>query len=87
MFYILGNFERQNLGLWKAKQKRYNADTDADVNADANAEISKWPIRKLSSQINLLSIENKLTCYKNPKNFQWPGTNWSTRKVLKSQVY
>ena len=39
MFYITGNVERQKLGLWKAQQKRYNADTDADVNADADAEM------------------------------------------------
>ena len=31
MFYITGNVERQKLGLWKAKQKRYNADADAEM--------------------------------------------------------
>ena len=32
-------------------KKNYNTNANIDVNADAGAEISKWPIWKLSSQI------------------------------------
>ena len=39
MFYATGNFERQKLGFWKTKQKRYNAAPDADVNSNADAEM------------------------------------------------